>query len=337
MQTLKKNILFIAIALLAASAASLWMSRDRGLFVIHYVNYRGKTLIDQKFEETLLSKGVRFRVVYHDANLEVSNLPRIRNEIMADRSKNLVVTWGTPTALAMFGKFNDDPTNFIRDVPGVFTMVADPVDSKLIAQNTENRTITGASHVAPIENQFSAMMIYKPAKKIAVLYSPTEPNSIAAVESLQAFASSFNISMVAIPFEIENGKPSSRNAISAIGEFRRVGADWLYLPPDSFLSSQAKDLVIPAAHSANIPTFASTEGFMNSGAAFGLISPFEKLGKVVGEQAYNILVKGIDPSDLPIEGVQQFEHQYNRPVAEALGVKIPNGIVLEVVDISKKK
>lgn len=335
MHKLKKNIVFLAIAFLAAGAASLWVSRDRGLFVIHFVNYRGKTVVDQKFEETLLSKGMRFRIVYHDANLEVKNLPGIRTDVMQDRSKHLVVTWGTPSALALFGKYNDDPHQFVRDVPGIFTMVADPMDSGLMAPTLEKRTITGASHVAPIENQFSAMMIYRPAKKIGILYSPNEPNSVAAYESLQAFAANFNIGIVAIPFDLENGKPSSRNAISAINEFRSKGVDWLYLPPDSFLASQAKDLVIPAAHAAGIPTFASTEGFMISGAAFGLISPFERLGKLAAEQAYNILIKGMDPSDVPIEGVQQFQHQYNKPVADSLGIKLREGIVLEIKDISK--
>jgi putative ABC transport system substrate-binding protein len=335
MSKLRNNLVFLIIVLILGVGLSVWHSRFEQTFVIHFVNYRGKTAVDDAYEKYLKKKGVHYRIIYHDANLDPASIPKIRDEIAADKKKSLVVTWGTPTTLGVFGKYTDGFPPFIRDVPGVFTLVTDPVQTGVIAPAPEFRTITGASHVAPIEHQFSAMMIYRPAKKIGILYTETEINAIAAVKNITGFAAMFHVDVVAIPLTVEVDTLQPTNVEAAIQQMKNQGVDWLYLGPDTFLSKHAVE-VIGTAHRLNLPTFASTEDFMEQGAAFGLVSPFSELGRVAGEQTYQILVEGVKPANIPIALGIHFLHEYNKPVADKLGMQIRSELINEVIDVSKK-
>ncbi len=95
------------------------------------------------------------------------------------------------------------------------------------------------------------------------------------------------------------------------------GAQWLYLPPDSFLGTQAKERVIPVAHEAGLPTFAATEQLMNAGALAGLISRYAAIGAFAGYKAEQIL-RGRAPQDIPVETLSRYSYLVNFKVAREL-------------------
>ena len=328
------GLLMLFLFLIGGTAS--WLKQHNTSYVIHFVNYRGHTDVDKGFEASMKDRGIKTKIIYHDVARDATRFAAIRDAIRADKNANLVITWGTTTTLGIFGKHSDGAP-FIKDKPGVFTLVTDPIGSEIIAKNNDGtRNITGAWHVASVEKQFTTMMIYKPAKVIGILYSPTESNSVVTIKTIASFGESFNVKMIAIPFDVVDGKVNARNAEAALDELQKAGAEWLYLPPDTYLGSQAKAIVIPGAHSRGIPTFASTEQLMEAGACVGLVSSYFELGELAAEQAEKILVKKVPPRDIDVTSVNRFQHQINEAASRQFRIHIPKGLDTEIIRTSIK-
>jgi putative tryptophan/tyrosine transport system substrate-binding protein len=285
---------------------------------IEFVNYNGRNPVDTGFEDYLKSRKISYTITYHNADRSLENLKQILNSL--ERSKaDLIVTWGTTTTLAIFGTVKDQ----VLDNSGLFVVVASPVLANIVKSASEpGRNLTGSWHVAPVANQLRSMLSYKPSKKIGVLYTPSEVNSLITVKELKRQAALLSIEIVAIPFDFQDGAPIAGNTVAAIAEMKAQKVDWLYLPPDSFLGSQARSLVIPESNRAGIPTFASTEQLMLSGATAGLIAPYSELGKLAGRQAEQILVERIKPMNIPVRTVDRFDHMVNSKIAPQFGIEL---------------
>ena len=321
----------LIVIIFAVGGTGAWLKQENTTYSIHYVNYRGHTDVDKGFESELKARGLRTRITYHDVARDPKRFKAIIDAIRADKSTDLVVTWGTTTTLGIFGKHSDGKP-FIKEYPGVFTLVTDPIGSEIISKvNDGTRNVTGAWHVASVQKQFTTMMIYRPARKVGVIYSPTENNSVVTVKQLISFAQGFNVEVIAIPFDVVDGKVTSTNAIAALDKLKAAGVDWLYLPPDSYLGTQAKDLVIPGAHARGIPTFASTEQLMEAGAIVGLVSSYIELGQLAAEQAEEILKKKVKPADIDVTSVNKFQHQIDLEKAMLFRIHIPKGINAEII------
>ena len=62
---------------------------------------------------------------------------------------------------------------------------------------------------------------------------------------------------------------------------------------------------------------------MRSCNSFLTISYYD-IGYKTGEMAYEILVNGANPAEMPIEYAPQFTKEYNPTLCEALGVTVPD-------------
>jgi len=110
--------------------------------------------------------------------------------------------------------------------------------------------------------------------------------------------------------------------------------DFLYLPSDSFLISNAKQ-VINSINKYNIASFSSTEGpIRQSGALMGIVSTYFSVGKFAGYKAKQILLQGKKPDSLPIETLKQFSLLVNITTAKQINFFPPVSIlsVAEVVN-----
>src|SRR4029453_17532012 len=106
-------------------------------------------------------------------------------------------------------------------------------------------------HVAPTATQVRAMSAYRPFETVGVIYTTTERNSVVIVEELRRLGRESRFSTVERTFRLDanpsfpgGGRPSGRAATrkpvvagpaDLVRELKEGGAQWLYLPPDSFL------------------------------------------------------------------------------------------------------
>lgn len=292
---------------------------------IYAITFRGMTDVERGFQEYFASRGIPVDITFRDLAREPSRMPGFLEEIRRTRP-DLIYTWGTSVTLGVVGPHDKiDRRVHITDIPVVFTLVAAPVLGRITPDlKSSGRNITGVFHVAPTEAQMRAMATYRPFKTLGVLYTPTEQNSIVVLNEIKETGRKMGFAVVERRFRIDaDKKVTSEGAPDLVRELKALKAEWLYLPPDSFLGTQAEKVVIPAAHEAGLPTFASTEQLMEAGALSGLVSRYYSVGQFTAYKVEQILVKKLAPGDVPIETLTRFSYQIRMAAAERLKLVPP--------------
>ena len=289
------------------------------------VTFRGMTEVERGFEEYFASRKVPVHITWRDLNRDANRMPAILDEIRHHKP-DLIYTWGTSVTLGVVGPHDAaDRTPFINNIPVVFTLVAAPVLAKIVPQlASSGRNVTGVTHVAPTEAQVNAMGQYRPLQTLGVLYTPTERNSVVILEDLRRLARERNFRLLERAFKLDaNNKPTAEGAADLVRELKAAGAQWLYLPPDSFLGTLAEGVIIPAAMEQSLPTFASTEQLMQAGALTGLVSRYFSLGQYTAHKVEQILVGKQAPASIPVDTLKRFSYQISMAAAQRLKLPPP--------------
>jgi len=292
---------------------------------IYIVTYRGKTDVEKGFRAYLDENGYAVEYVERDLGRDRRRIPAIVAEIRA-LQPDLVMTWGTTVTEGIVGKYlSVDPRRHITGIPVLFTLVAAPVGSGLVPDLiSSKRNITGVFHVAPTEAQIRALKVYRDCKRLGVLYSPTENNSLAILKELKELSSKMGLEVLDHPFQCDvAGNPTSVGVVESLREMKSRGAEWLYMPPDSFLGTLAESIVIPAAHELGLPTFASTAQIMDAGALAGLVSHYYDIGQFTAYKASQILFGNKLPSQIPIETLLRYSFVVRMAAAKQLKLLPP--------------
>lgn len=312
-------------ALAALGAAGDCLAQAAKPYRIYAITFRGMTDVEKGFQDYFAARRIPVQITFRDLARDPSRMPGFLEEIRQTRP-DLVYTWGTSVTLGVVGTYDDpDRSKYIHDIPVVFTLVAAPVLAKIVPDlRSSRRNVTGVFHVAPTETQIRAMASYRPVKTIGILYTPTEQNSVVVVDEVREISRKLGFRVVAKPFKVDAAKKvTSEGAADMIRQMKEEGVDWLYLPPDSFLGTQTKGVVIPAAMAHRIPTFASTEQLMETGALTGLVSRYAQIGQFTAYKAEQVLVRKLHPSRIPVETLTRFSLQVRMDAAEALKLPPP--------------
>lgn len=312
-------------ALTQAHAQAQERGTTRRPWRIFAVTFRGMTDVEKGFEEYFASRKIPVQITYRDLNRDAARMPAIMDEIRAARP-DLIYTWGTSVTLGVIGPYDaPNPAQFINDIPVVFTLVASPSLAKIIEKDgAPRRNVTGVVHVAPVSAQIKAMAAYRPFQTLGVLYTPTEKNSVVVLEEIRRLGREMGFHTVERTFRLDaQRKPVPDGAADLVRELKESGAQWLYLPPDSFLGTQAESVVIPAAMQLGLPTFASTEQLMQAGALSGLVSRYYNVGEFTAHKAEQILVGKTPPAQIPVETLKRFSYQIRMPAAKRLNLPPP--------------
>ena len=292
---------------------------------IYAITFRGMTDVEKGFQDYFAARKIPVEITFRDLNRDSTRLPGFLEEIRRTKP-DLVYTWGTSVTLGVVGAFDKiDSKNHITNIPVVFTLVAAPVLAKIVPNlKSSGRNVTGVFHVAPTETQMRAMASYRPYKKIGVLYSPTERNSVVTLDEIRKFGQTLGYTVIEKKFQLDPaGKLTVDGATGMIAEMKAEGAEWLYLPPDSFLGTQAQKVIIPAAMENGLPTFASTEQLMEAGALSGLISRYHSIGQFTAYKVEQILVGRKSPASIPVETLTRLSFQVQLDSAIKLGLPPP--------------
>lgn len=294
-------------------------------FRIYAITFRGMTEVEKGFEEYFASRKVPVEIIYRDLNRDASRMPALLEEIRATRP-DLIYTWGTSVTLGVVGPYDGIiKGQHITDIPVVFTMVAAPTLAKIVQDDSSSqRNVTGVTHVVPIETQMHAMASYRPYQTLGVLYTPTERNSVVVLEEIRRLGRDKGFHTVERTFRLDaSRKPIADGAADLVRELKEAGAQWLYLPPDSFLGSQAEGIIVPAAMALGLPTFASTEQLMQAGALSGLVARYYNVGQFTAHKAEQILVAKVAPKAIPVDALKRFSYQIRMPAARQLKLPPP--------------
>ena len=258
-------------------------------------------LVKQGFKKAFEEAGIKANFDEKNAEGTIANATLIANGYKTDK-KDLVLGIGTPSAQAL--------VNTITDIPVLFSAVTDPESAKLL-----NKNVTGTSdRLDNVGEQLDLLLKLKPEiKKIAVLYNPSEQNSVVQVKEIEAKAKEKNL-------EVMLQGVSSLAELSQATKNALIETDALYLPTDNLVVSGIK-LITSEAKSAKKPVISSENSSVEAGALFTMGLDYFELGKRTGEMAIEIL-KGKPAEQIPYELSKKMTLYVNETTAIELGLDL---------------
>ena len=214
-------------------------------------------------------------------------------------------------------------------IPIVMAVVADPVGSGLVASLAHpGGNVTGLSVMAA---EFSAkrLQLLKETipqlTRVAVLGNPDGPYHPKVVQELKSAAPLMSIKLNFVPARTPEQFGPAFSAIS------RARAQALYVIGDSLFSAHRATL-LKLASKARLPTIYLRRENVDAG---GLMSYGPNFGDLFRRSAGYVdkILKGAKPADLPVEQPTKFELVVNLKTAKALGITIPESILLRADEV----
>jgi len=227
------------------------------------------------------------------------------------------VTSGTPSTRAA--------KEATTTLPIVMTVTGDAVGSGLIASLARpGGNLTGATYFDPELTGKRFELLKEAVPRIAHLAAFVNPlNPQAMGTALQALQVVTKVKKVALEVFEARGPNEFDNAFSAMAKKR---VDAVEVVDDAMFISNFKAIATLAA-SKRLPS-TGTKEFAEAGGLIGYGVSFDATHN---RAAYFIdrIFKGAKPSDLPVEQATRFELVVNLTTAKALGIKIPESILLQ--------
>jgi len=215
-------------------------------------------------------------------------------------------------------------------IPVVMAFVSDPVGQGLIASyQRPGGNITGLSSQA--EDTLPKMLQYLsevvPAgTRVAVLYHTSNPVHPRLWQRLNQATKERGPNLVRIDI---SGKADFAAAFDTIGRERLGG---LLVLPDDNMTYNARVQLIELVKKQRIPTIFGAREFVDIG---GLMSYGPDLASSYRHTAAYVdkVLTGTKPANLPVEQPTHFEFVVNLAAAKALGVTIPQNMLLLADDV----
>ena len=214
-------------------------------------------------------------------------------------------------------------------IPIVMASTGDPVGGGFVASLARpGANITGLSNIGGeiSAKHLELLMTTMPKlSRVAVLGNPGSSTYSAHLKNVQTSARKVNVRVVSVeartPEEIERGFSSmSLEHIDAI-----------IIAADAFLISQTKQIA-DLAVKYRLP---SILGYSEYAQAGGLMSYSQNVLENYRRAATYVdkIFKGAKPGDLPVEQPTKFELVVNMKTAKALGIKIPDSILVQATRV----
>lgn len=303
---------------LEASAGSATGGREVPL--IYFVTWRGCEEACRGFKDYFARERISVEILERDAAQDKTKLAGFVQEAKL-LQPDLVLTWGTSVSLGMLGPFDSaNPTQHISEIPAVFMIVSQPVDSKLVPNfDSSGRNITGTRYLVPEETQLNVAREYRAFRRLGVIYNPLEKNSVINVERLRDLAEAQDFVLLAHPLPLgRNGEPDAESIPGLVADLARAEVDWIYQGSDSYLVKKS-DVLTGAAADHQVPVISAGEmPVRTSGALLGVVNRYYIVGQYAARQALRILRNDAAPEDIPIESPSRFSVIINMTAAQKL-------------------
>jgi putative ABC transport system substrate-binding protein len=266
-------------------------------------------------------EGRNVRIDYRFAHANVDQHQALATELVA-LQPDVILAHTTPVAAALARES--------RTIPIVFLYVSDPVGSGFVASLARpDRNLTGLLlYEASITGKWLAMLreIAPGLTRAAFMANPKTTPYDYFLRAAEAAAQSLAIELV--PSRVETAADIER----AIESFARVPNGGLVLPPD-FTTSLQSDLIIALAARHRLPAVYSVRFFVANGGlmSYGVASSGDNY-RIAATYVDRIL-RGDKPADLPVQVPVKYETVLNLKTAKALGITIPESILLQANDV----
>ncbi|GGI99093.1 ABC transporter substrate-binding protein [Neoroseomonas lacus] len=313
---MRRRPLVAAAALgLVAPAVARAQRRPRILMML----FRGWEEACDGFRDYFAARRLDVELVVSNAEEDLSRVPAMVRQAQAMRP-DLVYLWGTTLTMAALGPWDaHDPARHLNGMPVVFNIVTDPVRNRVVrSRAAPGRPVTGTEYIAPVAVQLRAMESYRPFQRAAALFNPRERNSIVTLEEMAEQLATRGAVLHSLPVPLADGRPQPDAIPGLVTAAREAGAEWLYIPPDTFLNEH-RAVLTAAALQEGLPSFAASERFVAfADGLAGLVSRYYSVGAFTGFKAEQILFGGVSPAAIPVETLSRFSYLVRMETARRL-------------------
>ena len=242
---------------------------------------------------------------------------------MVSKDYDLVIGIATPAATGAYSAAKG------TDVPVVFCAVSDPVSTGLVeSMDKSGNNCNGTSDLLNLEAQLKLIRALQPdAKKIGILYTTSEPNSVSAVEEYQAKAPEYGFTIEAI------GVMQQSEVLQAADTMISKGVDCMTNLTDNNVVGVLPS-ILEKTNDAGIPVYGSEIEQVKIGCIASAGIEYVALGKRTGEMAAKILKGEATAEEMPYETITDSEIYYNPDVLTAMGLTLPEDIAAEAIDVT---
>jgi len=268
-------------------------------------------------------EGRNVLIEYRDAEGKLDRLPALAAELVALKV-DVIVAPNTPAALAA--------QQATRTLPIVFIGVGEPVRSGLVTTLARpGGNVTGLSVISP-ELVGKWLELLKQAvpgvSRVAALRQPGAMDDRTEKDMLEGADVAARKLGVRLQFVEARGPADFQRAFS---DMARARAGALTVRPAPMFMSERRRLVDLAAEN-RLPTVYPWREFVDAG---GLMAYGPNLAGLYRRAATYVdkILKGAKPADLPIEQPSKFELVINLKTAKALGLTIPQSLLLRADEV----
>jgi putative ABC transport system substrate-binding protein len=232
---------------------------------------------------------------------------------------DIIVTEGGPATVAVQRE--------TRTIPIVFSIGADPVAIGIVPRlNQLGGNVTGFANLeASLGGKWLELLteIAPGLKRAALMFNPDTLTASAYMPSLETAARSLKVVPITAPVQSD---AEIETAIIALG---REPGSGLVVMPDAWMSVHRAPIISAAARN-NVPAvyllLAREGGLLSYGP--DPVDTFRRAATYVDR-----ILRGEKPGDLPVQLPTKFEMQVNLKTAKALGLTVPQSILLRADEV----
>ncbi len=274
----------------------------------------------ERLNELGYSEGHNIAYEFRWAEGEPQRLTELAKELV-DLKVDVISTLSTPAAIAA--------QKATQTIPIVFTGVGDPVGSGLVSSlSRPGGNITGISILATeLTGKRLELLeeIVPGASPMAMFWNDTNPGMVLRAHEAQNDADKLGLNLQSIGV---HDLISFDTAFAAINSGR---FNALLVLVDPFTHAHRQQIVDFAAQ-RRVPAMYESREFVDAG---GLISYGPSLPALERRSAdyVDMIFKGSKPGDLPVEQPTKFEMVIGMKAAKALGLTLPQSVVMRADEL----
>jgi len=310
----------IAIAALAARAQQAGRMPRIGVLLAGNTGSAGFDTMREGFRELGYVEGRTAVIEWRTWEGKPERLPPIVAELML-LNLDVIVVGGSEAAKAV--------KEATRTIPIVFAGPSYPVEEGLVESfarpggNITGITVAQSDHVAKL---LQVLRDVVPAlAHVGIIWSPINPGSTFLFKDTEAAARGLKLKMLSVPIA------SAADVEPALAAIARASPGALVVNPAALINANAKQIVELAIR-LRIPSITQAKFLMESGLLMSYGADIRDVQRRVPSYVDRIL-KGAKPADMPVERPTKFQLAINVKTARAIGVTIPQALLLRADEL----
>ena len=265
--------------------------------------------------------GRNVEIDYRWAEGRFDRLAPLANDLVQRQVAVIVATGGARAALAAKAATST--------IPIVFSSGGDPVENGLVnSLSRPSGNLTGVSLVTRLLETKRLEFLHQAvpqAASFALLTNPGMASMAESVKEVEGVARRLGVRLVVLKTQ------SAGEFDAAFKSLVQQRAEGLVVSSDAFFNSRREELVALAARH-KLPAIYEFREFVQAGGLMSYGTQLAHMYRQIGVYTGRVL-NGTKPADLPVVQPTNFELVINLKTAKALGITIPQSLLLRADEV----